>query len=276
MKLSRIIEVGLFVGVLFLLGALDVSETALAQTNWDTQANEHRGKNGQQFTYVCPGNGTISSRLWGSDIYTDDSSVCTAAVHAGLITREAGGTVTIEIRPGEQSYRSESRVSISGSETITSTAYGPYAGSFVFVRAGTINPPQQTNRPPNAPTLLSPANTYPSFQPPVAVNSQQPYVVLSWQNNGDPDNDTLSFALDIRYFDSAAQVWKQVFNQYVQGTSFTLAPPLFAYGYYYSWGVVAVETNRGNSALSTPSGWSYFSTPSNPQGGGDVIIDIKP
>jgi len=101
--------------------------TGAIQGDWNTQANPQRGKNGQRFTYVLPGGGKISSRLWGTDLYTDDSSIATAAVHAGLITAESGGTVTIEIRPGARSYRGTTR------HGVTSKDYGSYGGSFVFV-----------------------------------------------------------------------------------------------------------------------------------------------
>lgn len=86
-----------------------------------------RGANGQRFSYSCPGGGTASS-VWGTDIYTDDSSICTAAVHAGLINFQSGGTVTIEIRAGQQSYPASARYGV------TSREYAAWPGSFVFVR----------------------------------------------------------------------------------------------------------------------------------------------
>jgi hypothetical protein len=72
--------------------------------------------------------------VWGSDVYTDDSSICTAAVHAGLISFASGGTVTIEIRPGQASYGATSRYGVATS------AYGNWHGSYVFARAGAAGP----------------------------------------------------------------------------------------------------------------------------------------
>ena len=95
--------------------------------NWATQADSLRGRNGRQFTYVCPAGGPISSRLWGMNVYTDDSSICTAAVHAGYIEAASGGTVTIEIRPGQAGYQGITR------NGVISKGYGAYAGSFVFI-----------------------------------------------------------------------------------------------------------------------------------------------
>lgn len=94
---------------------------------WSTQANSLRGRNGERFTFVCPANGTASSRLWGSGLYTDDSSICTAAVHAGVINVVSGGTVTIEIRAGAGSYRA------TYSNGVNSRSYGSWTGSFVIV-----------------------------------------------------------------------------------------------------------------------------------------------
>jgi hypothetical protein len=105
-------------------------------SGYGAQADSFRGRNGERFTFVCPPNGNPSGRLWGTDLYTDDSSVCTAAVHAGLITLKKGGTVTIEIRPGAASYKGSLR------NGIESKDWGSHAGSFVFVVTET-KPPQK-------------------------------------------------------------------------------------------------------------------------------------
>ena len=65
--------------------------------------------------------------MWGSEVYTDDSSICTAAVHQGLITFADGGSVTIEILPGLSGYQS---AIANGIET---RQYGSYHGSFRFI-----------------------------------------------------------------------------------------------------------------------------------------------
>ena len=70
------------------------------QITWTTEAEPLRGRNGERFTYLCPANGT-PGRLYSRDnAYTDTSSICTAAVNAHVINQQAGGVVTIEIRPG--------------------------------------------------------------------------------------------------------------------------------------------------------------------------------
>ena len=71
--------------------------------------------NGRRFTFQCPARGTAAP-VKGKDIYSWDSSICTAAVHAGSITLERGGIVTIEMRPGARGYTGAAR------NGITSTA----------------------------------------------------------------------------------------------------------------------------------------------------------
>ena len=64
---------------------------------------------------------------YGTDIYTDDSSICTAAVHAGKFSLAAGGTVIVEIRAGQSSYTGSMR------NGLTSNDYGSmWDGSFSF------------------------------------------------------------------------------------------------------------------------------------------------
>ncbi len=63
--------------------------------------------------------------MWGTDVYTDDSSVCTAGVHAGKISLAEGGTVVIEMRAGEDAYTGSER------NGVTTTDYAGWPGSFV-------------------------------------------------------------------------------------------------------------------------------------------------
>ncbi len=65
--------------------------------------------------------------VWGVDVYTDDSSVCTAAVHAGEITLEAGGLVWIRVAPGQLRYDGSER------NGILTESYLAWEGSFTVV-----------------------------------------------------------------------------------------------------------------------------------------------
>lgn len=98
---------------------------AVAPESWQRTASEYRGKDGTRIELRCSPDGRIGS-AWGTGTYTDDSSVCTAAVHAGLITAADGGTVVFVVAPGEASYRG------STANGVTTQGYDAYQGSFTF------------------------------------------------------------------------------------------------------------------------------------------------
>ena len=143
-----------------------VTTTVSAQTaGWNTTAVDKGGKNGQQFTYNCSPNGSPAT-VWGTDVYTNDSSICTSAVHSGLISFQAGGAVTIEIRQGQSSYTGSFR------NGVISKGYGSWGGSFVFV--GQIS--TQPYQPPVITQPDSGTGQPPQYyQPPVTTEPPQPY-----------------------------------------------------------------------------------------------------
>jgi hypothetical protein len=98
---------------------------ALGPESWARNATEYRGQDGTTFTIGCSADGPLGS-AWGTDTYTDDSSICTAAVHSGVITVEDGGSVVIEIAPGQASYQGSS------ANGVTTSDYGAFDGSFTF------------------------------------------------------------------------------------------------------------------------------------------------
>lgn len=112
--------------------AKETSPSSKSETlpiSWSFSPAQYRGKNGQQFTFNCPANGKAST-VYGTDVYTDDSSICTAAVHQGLIKLESGGIVTIEIRNGQDAYIGSERNGIT-----TSDFNNHWLGSFAFVKS---------------------------------------------------------------------------------------------------------------------------------------------
>lgn len=91
---------------------------------WNTSATTAEFTSGQELKFICPDGGKESS-AWGTDIYTLDSSICTAAVHAGKIQLETGGPVTIQRYPGEPHYKGTER------NGITTRDYNHYDASFI-------------------------------------------------------------------------------------------------------------------------------------------------
>jgi hypothetical protein len=89
-----------------------------------TNAVAMRGT-GQSLRCYCPANATGSGTVWGTNIYTDDSNICRAAVHAGVIG-PSGGEVWIRARPGRSSYSGSNRNGVSTNN------YARWHGSFSF------------------------------------------------------------------------------------------------------------------------------------------------
>ena len=104
-------------GLLWLLLAPVASATALAsappapaptvhEVDWRTSPLDLnlRGLNGERFRFHCPPGKPAPGQVIGSGPYTDGSSICAAAAHAGAIRAASGGLVTIELRPGQTHY----------------------------------------------------------------------------------------------------------------------------------------------------------------------------
>ncbi|MBF2053751.1 MAG: hypothetical protein IGS03_09855 [Candidatus Sericytochromatia bacterium] len=85
----------------------------------------YRDRVGQQLRIAL--RASTDGTVWGSGVYTDDSSLATAAVHAGLLQPGEQGIVTVEMLPGLGAYGSETR------HGVTSRDYGLWQGSFRFV-----------------------------------------------------------------------------------------------------------------------------------------------
>ena len=64
-----------------------------------------RGMNGTGYLFRCPPGKPTPESVTGSGIYTDASSICAAAAHAGALDPQHGGVVMIEILPGQNDYR---------------------------------------------------------------------------------------------------------------------------------------------------------------------------
>jgi hypothetical protein len=70
----------------------------------------------------CPASG-CSDKIWGTDIYTYDSPICSAAVHSGLIGK-GGGSVKVKVIPGQKKYTGIER------NGIKSIEWGEYERSY--------------------------------------------------------------------------------------------------------------------------------------------------
>ncbi len=106
-------------------GACPAVPTDLCPT---TYSEIPAGKASADFTCSCEGD--ENGALYGTDIYTTDSSICRAAVHAGVIT-SAGGSVTVRSAAGCSKYEGKAQ------NGMTSSSWSSYPNSFFFPSKGT-------------------------------------------------------------------------------------------------------------------------------------------
>lgn len=135
-------------------------------------AQEFIGDPGAAFIGSCPASCDLFS-VWGTDLYTDDSNICTAAIHAGVVGKN-GGTVTFIIQDGMDSY--------SGSERngITTADWGSWGRSFTFNGVATGSAP--------APAGAGAA---------IAVNLPNSYTFPNGMTFGYPDSYTINSESDV-------------------------------------------------------------------------------
>jgi hypothetical protein len=84
----------------------------------------YRDRVGERIRVTCPASCRLQ-RVWGTDVYTDDSSICVAAQHAELLSGRPGA-VTILVREGRDEYIASSR------NGVESHPWGRWGGSFSF------------------------------------------------------------------------------------------------------------------------------------------------
>ncbi|NRB64529.1 MAG: hypothetical protein HRU40_16130, partial [Saprospiraceae bacterium] len=84
---------------------------------------------GNVYTMVVTGDDDYPDEVWGTDIYTDDSYIPTAAIHAGLLRDGETRRLYVKLLPGQDEYESSTR------NGITSEYWDSWGGSYAFVNS---------------------------------------------------------------------------------------------------------------------------------------------
>lgn len=116
---------GATVASTFCSGSAPTSSQSCQSSTCPGHAVSQRGSNGAQYTCSCDASSASGGAIWGTTYYTDDSSLCYAARHAGRIGA-GGGTITYVIYPGLSSYAATTQ------NGITSYSWGSWGGSYYF------------------------------------------------------------------------------------------------------------------------------------------------
>lgn len=103
------------------------AQQALIVADDATSAIAFRPQVGKIVTYVCPSTLSSTREIWGTDVYLDESPICTAAIHAGVLTPGKSGQVTIVMGAGASSFQGTLR------NGVTSLSYGPWSSTYSFI-----------------------------------------------------------------------------------------------------------------------------------------------
>jgi hypothetical protein len=79
-------------------------------------------------TYYFRVRGQLEGQIWGTDVYTRDSTLGAAAVHAGLLKPEETGILRVTVVPARDSYPGSAR------NGVTTQDYGPFPHAWVLSR----------------------------------------------------------------------------------------------------------------------------------------------
>ena len=85
--------------------------------------------------------GQVSSSIWGTEVYTYDSDLATAAVHMGVLKPDQRGIVKVTMVASPESHRAST---LNG---VTSSNWGPYSASYTIERAVSDYTPPLATKP---------------------------------------------------------------------------------------------------------------------------------
>lgn len=115
--------------------AAQAQQGSLGITEAGSASNFAR-ETGRRVTVICPAISEPSTEIWGTDIYADDSAICTAAIHASVLPMDQAGVVTIVMVGSADRFRGSPR------NGVTSQDYANGDSAYIFSRsteAGTID-----------------------------------------------------------------------------------------------------------------------------------------
>lgn len=103
---------------------------------------------GKTYNFYCQpaSKDMLHAPIWGTNIYTINSGICTTAVHSGMIS-ESGGIVSIELLEGQEFYTGSSKNEIISEDHIGTSLSFTFIGEAIAVDNLGYQPNNQQRRP---------------------------------------------------------------------------------------------------------------------------------
>ena len=114
----------------------------LPEIGWSSRLSSmgiDKAKNvGKTYDFYCQAasEDLIHAPIWGTNIYTVNSGICSTAVHSGMIS-ESGGVVSIEILEGQEFYTGSKKNDIESEDHIGTKL------SYTFIGEAVVNNPSE-------------------------------------------------------------------------------------------------------------------------------------
>lgn len=105
--------------------AEDAGDAGLIEAGCSFEGLQIKGEPGSVHQLACPPGCPSDVGVYGTDVYTGDTPVCAAAMHAGVMSPR-GGEVTVVVEPGRPAYRGSKRNGVSSRDM------GAYRASYRF------------------------------------------------------------------------------------------------------------------------------------------------
>ena len=109
------------------------SNDYIPEIGWDSRITsmglDKKDNINQKYRFDCQSapEDLVHAPTWGTRVYTTNSGICTAAVHAGMVNPKKGGKITIKLIKGKKFYKGSNKNKVK-SKDHTATKM-----SFIFV-----------------------------------------------------------------------------------------------------------------------------------------------
>jgi len=127
-----------------------VGDSGFIEAGCTFTGSDIKGEPGSPHQLACPAGCDKAVSVFGTDVYTSDTPVCAAAMHAGVMS-ERGGEVTVVLEPGRPAYRGTKR------NGVASRDWGTYRASYRFEGPRVVRAEPEA---PRAPVLVDAGCTF--------------------------------------------------------------------------------------------------------------------
>ena len=120
--------------------AEEVAGSGLIEAGCTFRGMDIKGEPGSPRQLTCPAGCKRDVDVYGTDVYSSDTPVCAAAMHAGVMSAR-GGEVTVVVEPGRPAYRGSKRNGITSHDRGTHDASFRFHGPVVVQAAPEVRAP---------------------------------------------------------------------------------------------------------------------------------------